>query len=275
LLLIKLNLSLPTKFQIQAKTRAEDIAKRLGARRTSAAKKGKQEQDPLSESEEAEEGDEGISEILSNDEMPSNVDEMEVDEADQDEVEGEISEAIARVKAKPPPKTSAKAAPKPPLKIITPTVKTAIPRQQLGSHALTAPTAASTARRSSKSKATGEISKPYILRADSKNVVIYPTRLEVNSSTTGARQTLSLETSAPSVEEIEEILQLAGIRVDEDNDALNDAIKNLSRQSRRTTVPVEVELLPSEVSNFSKARAIETAFAHAYVVPTMQKERHL
>jgi len=97
----------------------------------------------------------------------------------------------------------------------------------------------------------------------------------VNSSTTGAKQSLLLETFAPTVEQIMEILDMAGIRVDEDNDALNDAIRNLSRQSRRTTVPVQVDLLPSEVSNFSKARAIDTAFAHAYVVPTTQKERHL
>jgi hypothetical protein len=179
------------------------------------------------------------------------------------------------VKYIPTSKTSVKATPKPQPKIVTPSVTKAIPRLQLGSHALPAPTAASSARQSSKSKASGDISKPYTLRADSKNVVIYPTRLEVNSSTAGTRQSLSLETSAPSVEQIEEILERAGIRMDEDNDALNDAIRNLSHQSRRTTVPVEVELLPSEVSNFSKARAIETPFAHAYIVPTMQKERHL
>jgi hypothetical protein len=86
----KVILRLPTKFQIQAKTRAEDIAERLGARRTVAAKKGL-EQDPMPEPEEVEEGDEGISEILSDED----VDEMEVDEADQEEVEEEVSEDVA------------------------------------------------------------------------------------------------------------------------------------------------------------------------------------
>ena len=182
-------LRVPTKFQIQAKARAEDIAERLGTRLA----KGKQEQEPMSESEEPEEGDEGISEIVSNED----VNEMEVDEVDEDEDEDEGEESEANVPAKVMPILK-KVAPKPQPKVVAPVVRKAIPPNQLGSRVPPAPTAASSTRQFSKPKASGDISKPYVLRADSQNVVIYPTRLNVNSSTAGNKQSLFLETSAVS-----------------------------------------------------------------------------